>query len=81
MSFQTAKWRLITFFMDDLKLYSESEKGLDTLVQTACDFSEDIEMEYGMEKSAMFGMKRWKIVKSVGTEFPDSDIIKSLQEG
>ena len=44
--------------MDDLKLYSESEKGLDTLVQTVCDFSEDIEMEYGMEKSAMFGMKR-----------------------
>ena len=28
--------------MDDLKLYSRSEKGLDSLVQTVCVFSEDI---------------------------------------
>ena len=27
-------------FMNDLKLYSQSEKGLDSLVQTACVFSE-----------------------------------------
>ena len=31
-------------FMDDLKLYSRSEKGLDSLVQTVCAFSEDIGM-------------------------------------
>ena len=30
-------------FMDDLKLYSQNEKGLDSLVQTVCVFSEDIE--------------------------------------
>ena len=41
------------FFMDDLKLYSRSEKGLDSLVQTLCVFSEDIEMEFGIEKFAM----------------------------
>ena len=28
-------------FVDDLKLYSQSEKGLDSLVQTVCVFSED----------------------------------------
>ena len=28
---------------NDLKLYSRSEKGLDSLVQTVCVFSEDIE--------------------------------------
>ena len=33
------------FFMDDLKLYSGSGKGLDSLVQTVCVFSEDIGME------------------------------------
>ena len=29
-------------FMDDLKLCSQSEKGLDSLVQTVCVFSQDI---------------------------------------
>ena len=32
--------------MDDLKLYSRSEKGLDSLVQTVPVFSEDIGMEF-----------------------------------
>ena len=69
MSFQKAKRRLIMLFMDDLKLYSRSEKGLDSLLQIANVFSEDIVMEKG------------KIVKSVGIELPDGKITKSLQEG
>ena len=40
-------------FMGDLKLYSRSGKGLDSLVQTVCVFSEDIGMEFGIEKCAM----------------------------
>ena len=39
-------------FMDYLKLYSRSEKGLDSLVQTVRVFSEDIGMESGIEKCA-----------------------------
>ena len=35
------------FFMDDLKLYSRNEKGLDS-VQTVRVFSEDIGMEFGI---------------------------------
>ena len=35
-------------FMDDLKLYSRIEKGLDSLVQTVHAFSEDIGMEFGI---------------------------------
>ena len=68
-------------FMDDLKLYSRSEKGLDSLIQTVRVFSEDIRMEFGIEKSAMLVMKKGKIVKSVGIELPDGKVIKSLQEG
>ena len=34
-------------FMDDLKLYSPREKGLDSLVQTVRVFSEDRGMEFG----------------------------------
>ena len=33
--------------MDDLNLYSHRQKGLDSLVQTVCVFSEDIGMEFG----------------------------------
>ena len=68
-------------FMDDLKSYSRSEKGLDSLVQTFCVFSEDIGMVFGIEKYAMLVMEKGKIVKSVGIEFPDGKVIKSLQEG
>ena len=52
-------------FMDDLKLYSRIEKGLDSLVQTVHLFSEDIGMEYGKEKCAMLVMEKGKILKSV----------------
>ena len=64
-------------FMDDLKLYSRNEKGLDSLLQTVRVFSEDIGMEFGIEKCAMLE----KIVKSVGIELPGGKVIKSLQEG
>ena len=57
--------------MDDLKLYSRSEKGLDSLVQTVRVFSEDIGMEFGIEKCAMFVVEQGKILKSVGIELPD----------
>ena len=43
-------------FMDDLKLYSWSEKRLDSLVQTVRVFSEDIGMEFGIGKCAMLVM-------------------------
>ena len=39
--------------MDYLKLYSQSEKGFDSLVQTVRVFSEDIGIEFGIEKCAM----------------------------
>ena len=68
-------------FMDDLKLCSHSEKGLDSLIQTVRAFSEDIRMEFGIEKCAMLVMEKGKIVKSVGKKLPDRKVIKSLKEG
>ena len=63
--------------MDDLKLYSRSEKGLDSLVQTVHVFSEDIGMEFVIE----LVMEEGKIVKLVCIKLPDGKVIKSLQEG
>ena len=67
--------------MNDLKLYSPIDKGLDSLVQTVRVFSEGIGMEFGIEKCATLVMENGKIVKPVGIEFPDGKVIKSLQEG
>ena len=68
-------------FLDDLKLYSRSEKGLNSLVQTVRVSSEDIGMESVIEKCAMLVIEKGKIVKSVGIELRNGKLIKSLQEG
>ena len=65
-------------FMDDLKVYSRSEKRLDSLVQTDCVFSEDVGMEFGIEKCATLVMEKRKIVKSIGTELLNGKVINSL---
>ena len=44
--------------MDDLKLYSCNEKGLDLLVQAICVFSEDIGMEFSIEKFAILVIEK-----------------------
>ena len=54
---------------------------MDSLVQTVRVFSEDIGMEFGIEKCAMLVMEKGKFVKSVGIELPDGKVIKLLEEG
>ena len=61
--------------MDDLKLYSWSEKGLDQLVQTVRVFSEDIGMELRIEKSTLLVMEKGNIVRLVGIELPDGKVV------
>ena len=80
MSLQKAKSRLTNYLlsMDDLKLCIPSEKGLDSLLLSVRVFSEDIGMEFGVEKCAMLVMEKGKIVKSVGIELPNGKVIKSL---
>ena len=68
-------------FMDDLKLHSQGEKRLESLLQAVRVFSKDIGMEFGIEKYAMLVMEKEKILKSVGIQLPDGKVIKSLQEG
>ena len=50
-------------------------------MQTVRVFSEDIGMEFGIEKCTMLVMEKGRIVKSVGIELPDGKVIKLLQEG
>ena len=64
-----------------MKLYCRREKGLDSLVQTVRVFSEDIGMEFGIQKRAILVMENGKILNSVDIELPDGKVINLLQEG
>ena len=66
--------------MDDLKLYFKSGKALDSLTQTVRIFSEDIGVQYGIDKFAMLMMKKGKIVKSDCIQLPNDKVIKSQEE-
>ena len=40
-------------YMDDIKLFTKNEKELQTLIHTLRIYSQDIGMEFGIEKCAM----------------------------
>ena len=80
--FSSTKEKINHFlFMDDLKLYTKNEKGLDSLVQIARIFSEDIGMECGIDKCATLVLKRWKITKFDEISLLDGRVMKGLIEG
>ena len=68
-------------FMDDLKLYGKSEKQVDTLLNTVRVFSQDIGMQFGINKCAVLVLKRGKVVRCEGIEMPNNQVLKSLGEG
>jgi hypothetical protein len=49
------------FYMDDLKLYASDQKQLKSLLETTAIFSNDINMEFGLDKCAILNVKRGKI--------------------
>ena len=50
--------------MDDLTLIAKSEEELQKQIQIVKTFSDDIHMEYGLEKFAKIAFKRGKLVHS-----------------
>ena len=59
-------------FMDDLKLYGKSEKQVDTLLNTVRIFSQDIGLQFGINKCAVLVLKRGKVVRCEGIEMPNN---------
>ena len=51
-------------FMDDLKLFGKNQDQIDSLVQTVHLFSEDIGMQFGLNKCGVLVLKRGKAVKA-----------------
>ena len=65
-------------YMDDIKLFIKNEKELETLIHKVRIYSQDIGMEFGIEKCAMLVMKSGKRQLTDGMELPNQDKIKTL---
>ena len=71
----------VLLFMDDLKLYASNEKSLESLIQTVRVFSNDIGIEFGVEKCAVLTIKKGKMANSDGIALPNKTTTKGLKEG
>ena len=67
-------------YMDDIKLFAKNEKELETLIHAVRIYSQDIGMEFGIEKYSMLVMKSGKWHLTGGMELPNQDKIKTLAE-
>ena len=67
-------------YMDDLKLYANSEKVLKDQLNTVREFSADITMKFGLDKCAIVAIEKGKFKKSEGIHLQDLSI-KALEEG
>ena len=67
-------------FMDNMKLYGQNEKQINTLFNTVQIFSEYIGMEFVISKCVTRKIKRGFISKSEGIQFPNESI-KNIEGG
>ena len=67
-------------YMDDIKLFAKNEKELEILLQSVRIYSQDIGMEFGMEKCAILVMKSGKRLITEGIELPNQVVIRTLGE-
>ena len=67
-------------YMDDIKLFAKNEKKLEIVILTARIYSQDKEMEFGLEKCAMIVMKsgKWHITEEF--KLPNQEKIRTLGE-
>ena len=66
--------------MDDINLFEKDEKELETPIHTVSIYSQDMRMEFGMEKCAMLVMKSCKRHLTDEKELPNQNKIRTLEE-
>ena len=66
--------------MNDLKLFSKSDKQIDTPARTIHVFSTGIRMEFGMKKCGIITMKRGKVVRCDGINNSNSEVMKKVEK-
>lgn len=68
-------------YMDDLKLYAKNEKELRDLLYVVKSFSDDIKMQFGLDKCAKVILKRGKIEYTENIKVSEDVEIKGLEQG
>ena len=68
------------FYVDDLKLYGTSDKQLTGLINRVKNVSDDIKMEFGLDKCAKASFKRGKKVSAEGIPLNDNQVIQDLDQ-
>ena len=58
-------------YMDDIKLFAKNEKELETLIHAVRIYSQDIKIEFGIEKCTILVMKSSKRHLTDGMELPN----------
>ena len=67
-------------YMDEIKLFAKNEKEQETLIHGDPIYSQDIGMEFGIEKCAMLVMKSGKRHMTDGMELANQDKIRMVGE-
>ena len=68
------------FYVDDLKLYGINDNQLNGLINTVKKVSDDIHMEFGLDKCAKATFKRGKKVSAKGILLNDHQLIQDLDQ-
>ena len=67
-------------FMDDLKLYAETDEKLNQLVEAVRKFSRDINMEFGLDKCSKCTIRKGKKAAAENIQLEDGNIIEDLDD-
>ena len=67
-------------YMEDIKLLAKNEKELETLIPVVRIHSQDIRLEFGIEKRTMLVMKSGKRHMAGGMELQNQNKIRTLGE-
>ena len=62
-------------YMDDIKLFTKNDKELEILIQTVRIYSQNIRMQFGIEKCATLVRKSGKRHMTEGFELPNQVVI------
>ena len=68
------------FYVDDLRLFGTSDNQLTGLINTVKNVSDDIKMEFGLDKCAKASFKRGKKVSAKGIPLNDNQVIQDLDQ-
>ena len=72
---------LTLLLRNDIKLFAKSEEQLDYLIKSVKQYSDDIKMEFGLDKCAVIKMERGKRKSFSGIMLPDGGKFDDVEEG